>query len=71
MKIFVGGNGPKHPGTNPGGKVAITVHHLFTHSSGYSYGDDEEPIDELYRSAGLEKSRVTSRFGEDVSRAYR
>jgi CubicO group peptidase (beta-lactamase class C family) len=54
MKIFVGGTA-QHRELIPA-EVAITVHHLFTHSSGYSYGDDEEPIDELYRSAGLEKA---------------
>jgi CubicO group peptidase (beta-lactamase class C family) len=54
MKIFVGGTA-QHRELIPA-EVAITVHHLFTHTSGYSYGDDEEPIDELYRSAGLEKA---------------
>ena len=54
MKIFVGGTA-QHRELIPA-EVAITVHHLFTHSSGYSYGDDDEPIDELYRSAGLEKA---------------
>jgi CubicO group peptidase (beta-lactamase class C family) len=54
MKIFVGGTA-QHRKLIPA-EVAITVHHLFTHTSGYSYGDDEEPIDELYRSAGLEKA---------------
>jgi CubicO group peptidase (beta-lactamase class C family) len=53
MKIFVGGTA-QHRELIPA-EVAITVH-LFTHTSGYSYGDDEEPIDELYRSAGLEKA---------------
>ncbi|MFY9983911.1 MAG: serine hydrolase domain-containing protein [Chthoniobacterales bacterium] len=54
MKIFVGGTA-QHRELIPA-EVAITVHHLFTHSSGYSYGDDEGPVDELYRSAGLEKA---------------
>src|SRR5260370_41626152 len=54
MKIFVG-RPANHRDRIPA-EVAITVHHLFTHSPGYSYGDDEEPIDELYRSAGLEKA---------------
>src|ERR1700751_2516573 len=54
MKIFVGGTA-QHRELIPA-EVAITVHHLFTHTSGFSYGDDEEPIDELYRSADLEKA---------------
>src|SRR5258708_18810574 len=54
MKIFVGGTA-QHRELIPA-EVAITVHHLFTPTSGYSYGDDEESIDELYRSAGLEKA---------------
>jgi CubicO group peptidase (beta-lactamase class C family) len=54
MKIFVGGN-PQHRELTPA-EAVITVHHLFTHTSGFSYGDDEEPIDELYQSAGLEKA---------------
>lgn len=54
MKIFVGGSA-KHRELIPA-EQAITVHHLFTHTSGFSYGDDDEPIDELYQSAGLENA---------------
>jgi CubicO group peptidase (beta-lactamase class C family) len=54
MKIFVGGTA-QHRELIPA-EAAITVHHLFTHTSGFSYGDSEEPIDELYRSADMEKA---------------
>jgi len=54
MKIFVGGTA-QHRELIPA-EVAITIHHLFTHTSGFSYGDDEEPIDELYQAAGLENA---------------
>jgi CubicO group peptidase (beta-lactamase class C family) len=52
MRIFVGGNA-KHRELVPA-EVPINVHHLFTHTSGFTYGDNEEPIDELYQTAGLE-----------------
>ena len=54
MRIFVGGNAQNReliPAAVP-----INVHHLFTHTSGFTYGDNEEPIDELYETAGLEKA---------------
>jgi CubicO group peptidase (beta-lactamase class C family) len=60
MKIFVGGTA-QHRELIPA-EVAITVHHLFTHTSGFSYGDDEEPIDELYRAAGGEKAESLAEF---------
>jgi CubicO group peptidase (beta-lactamase class C family) len=60
MKIFVGGNA-QHRELIPA-ETAITVHHLFTHTSGFSYGDNEEPIDELYRSAGSEKAESLADF---------
>ena len=37
-------------------QVPINVHHLFTHTSGFTYGDNEEPLDEFYETAGLEKA---------------
>jgi CubicO group peptidase (beta-lactamase class C family) len=37
-------------------ELPINVHHLFTHTSGFTYGDKEEPIDEIYQTAGLEKA---------------
>ena len=54
MKILVGGTA-QHRELVPA-EVAITVHHLFTHSSGFTYGDAAEPIDELYQTAGLENA---------------
>ena len=51
-KIFVGGTA-QHRELIPA-KEAITVHHLFTHTSGFTYGDSGEPIDELYETSGLE-----------------
>jgi CubicO group peptidase (beta-lactamase class C family) len=54
MRIFVGGN-TKHRELIPA-EVPISVHHLFTHMSGFTYGDNEEPIDEIYATAGLEKA---------------
>jgi CubicO group peptidase (beta-lactamase class C family) len=54
MQIFAGGTA-QHRELIPA-EVAITIHHLFTHTSGFSYGDDEEPIDELYRAAPLENA---------------
>jgi CubicO group peptidase (beta-lactamase class C family) len=37
-------------------ELPINVHHLFTHTSGFTYGDKEEPIDAIYQTAGLEKA---------------
>jgi CubicO group peptidase (beta-lactamase class C family) len=54
MKIFVGGNA-QHRELTPA-EVAISIHHLFTHTAGFCYGDGQEPIDEIYQSAGLEKA---------------
>jgi CubicO group peptidase (beta-lactamase class C family) len=54
MRIFVGGNAQRRE-LIPA-EVPINVHHLFTHMSGFTYGDDEEPIDEIYQTAGLEKA---------------
>ena len=54
MRIFVGGSGQNReliPAAVP-----INVHHLFTHTSGFTYGDNEEPLDEFYETAGLEKA---------------
>src|SRR5262249_11737082 len=54
MRIFVGGSAQNReliPAAVP-----INVHHIFTHTSGFTYGDNEEPIDELYETAGLEKA---------------
>src|SRR3984957_19387452 len=54
MRIFVGGNA-HHRELTPA-QVPIDVHHLFTHTSGFTYGDKDEPIDEIYQTAGLEKA---------------
>jgi CubicO group peptidase (beta-lactamase class C family) len=54
MRILVGGNA-QHRELIPA-EVAINVHHLFTHTSGFTYGDKEEPIDEIYQTSGLEKA---------------
>jgi CubicO group peptidase (beta-lactamase class C family) len=54
MRIFVGGNAQRHD-LIPA-EVPINVHHLFTHTSGFTYGDNEEPLDEVYQTAGLEKA---------------
>ena len=54
MRIFVGGNA-KDRELIPA-EVPINVHHLFTHTSGFTYGDNEEPIDEVYQTADLEKA---------------
>jgi CubicO group peptidase (beta-lactamase class C family) len=54
MRIFVGGSAQNReliPAAVP-----INVHHLFTHTSGFTYGDNEEPLDEFYETAGLEKA---------------
>ena len=53
-QIFVGGTA-QQMGLTPA-KVPITIHHLFTHTSGFTYGDGEEPLDEVYQRAGLEKA---------------
>jgi CubicO group peptidase (beta-lactamase class C family) len=53
MGILVGGS-VQDPELTPA-KVPINVHHLFTHTSGSTYGDTGEPIDEFYRTSGLEK----------------
>jgi CubicO group peptidase (beta-lactamase class C family) len=54
MRIFEGGNA-QHRELIPA-EVPINVHHLFTHTSGFTYGDNEEPLDEFYQTAGLEKA---------------
>lgn len=54
MRIFVGGNA-QHRELIPA-EVPINVHHLFTHTSGFTYGDNEEPLDEFYQTADLEKA---------------
>jgi CubicO group peptidase (beta-lactamase class C family) len=54
MRVFVGGSAQNReliPAAVP-----INVHHLFTHTSGFTYGDNEEPLDEFYQTAGLEKA---------------
>jgi CubicO group peptidase (beta-lactamase class C family) len=53
MGILVGGNA-QDPELRPA-KVPINVHHLFTHTSGFTYGETGEPIDEIYQASGLEK----------------
>jgi CubicO group peptidase (beta-lactamase class C family) len=54
MRILTGGNA-QHRELTPAG-VPIDVHHLFTHTSGFTYGDKDEPVDEIYQTAGLEKA---------------
>jgi CubicO group peptidase (beta-lactamase class C family) len=54
MRIFVGGD--VHNRELIPVAVPINVHHLFTHTSGFTYGDNEEPLDEFYETAGLEKA---------------
>jgi CubicO group peptidase (beta-lactamase class C family) len=54
MRIFVGGSAQNRD-LIPA-EVPINVHHLFTHTSGFTYGDNEEPLDEFYQTAGLEKA---------------
>jgi CubicO group peptidase (beta-lactamase class C family) len=54
MQILVGGNA-HHPELIPA-NVPIDVHHLFTHTTGFTYGDKEELIDEIYQASGLEKA---------------
>jgi CubicO group peptidase (beta-lactamase class C family) len=52
MQILVGGNA-RHRELVPA-EVAINVHHLLTHTSGFTYGDEEDVIDKIYQAAGLE-----------------
>ena len=54
MRIFAGGSAQNRE-LIPA-EVPINVHHLFTHTSGFTYGDNEEPLDEFYQTAGLEKA---------------
>jgi CubicO group peptidase (beta-lactamase class C family) len=54
MRIFVGGNA-QHRELTPA-EAPINVHHLFTHTSGFTYGDTGGPIDEVYQTAGVEKA---------------
>ena len=54
MRIFVGGSAQNRE-LIPA-EVPINVHHLFTHTSGFTYGDNEEPLDEFYQMARLEKA---------------
>jgi CubicO group peptidase (beta-lactamase class C family) len=54
MRIFLGGSAQNRE-LIPA-EVPINVHHLFTHTSGFTYGDNEEPLDEFYQTAGLEKA---------------
>ena len=54
MRIFVGGSAQNRE-LIPA-EVPINVHHLFTHTSGFTYGDNEEPVDQFYQTAGLENA---------------
>ncbi|MFY9986822.1 MAG: serine hydrolase domain-containing protein [Chthoniobacterales bacterium] len=54
MQILVGGTA-QHPELIAA-NVPIDVHHLFTHTTGFTYGDKEGLIDEIYQGAGLEKA---------------
>ncbi|MBV8216801.1 MAG: beta-lactamase family protein [Verrucomicrobia bacterium] len=65
MRIFVGGNA-QHRELIPA-EVPINVHHVFTHMSGFTYGDNEEPIDEFYQTSGLEKADSLADFVRELA----
>ena len=59
-RVFVGGTAaaPKfEPAARP-----ITIRHLLTHTSGYTYGLQSSTVDDLYRGAALFESRTGDEF---------
>jgi CubicO group peptidase (beta-lactamase class C family) len=38
----------------------ITVHDVFRHTAGFSYGFTPDPVDEIYRKGGLDPDKLTS-----------
>jgi CubicO group peptidase (beta-lactamase class C family) len=49
MRIFVGGNA-QHRELTPA-EAPINVHNLFTHTTGFTYGDKGGPIDEVNKTS--------------------
>jgi CubicO group peptidase (beta-lactamase class C family) len=51
MKVYTG---------EQGGKPKITVHDVFRHTAGFSYGQSPAPIDALYRAGGIDLDKLGS-----------
>ncbi len=49
-------------------KTPITMHHLLTHTAGFSYGfDPRDAVDQAYRAAGLWGAEDLSEFAEKIA----
>ena len=49
-------------------ETPITMHHLLTHTAGFSYGfNPADPVDKLYREAGLWESSDLTDFAEKLA----
>jgi CubicO group peptidase (beta-lactamase class C family) len=49
-------------------KTAITIEHLFTHTSGLTYGFRDSPVETLYKEAKLSEAQSLTEFVRRVSR---
>jgi CubicO group peptidase (beta-lactamase class C family) len=54
VKVYMGDGKLAEP------KRKITVHDVFRHTAGFSYGFTPEPVDELYRKGGIDLDKINS-----------
>ena len=66
MKVMTGGTAEKPLLADA--KIPITIKHLFTHTSGLTYGFFDAPVEKLYREAKLDDAASLPEFVERVSR---
>jgi CubicO group peptidase (beta-lactamase class C family) len=58
VKVYVGEEGGKRQLADV--KRKITVHDVFRHTAGFTYGFGPEPLDEIYRKGGIDLDKVAS-----------
>lgn len=58
VKVYTGEQGGKKQLVDV--KRKITVHDVFRHTAGFSYGQSPAPVDDLYRAGGLDLDKVDS-----------
>jgi CubicO group peptidase (beta-lactamase class C family) len=58
VKVYVGEEGGKRQLADL--KRKITVHDVFRHTAGFTYGFGSEPLDEIYRKGGIDLDKSTS-----------
>ena len=58
MKVYLGEEGGKKQLADA--KRKITVHDIFRHTAGFSYGQGPAPVEEMYRQAGLNLDTLNS-----------